>query len=235
MDERLVRKRIVVTRPAPGTLAERLEALGADVGHVPLIEIGPPSNGGAALAAALDRLHEFDWLVVTSANGATAVGPVAGDVRVAAIGGATADMLETLGRRVDLVPAVSTTEGLLSEFPRHPARVLLVQGNLAGSRLAGGLRELGHDVTAVEAYTTSLRSPSADERSVLASADAILLASGSAAQALNEAGLDHLRASIVTIGPKTAAAARRLGFSVAAVADSPTDDAVIAALRSVLP
>ena len=79
-----------------GTLGARLAAAGARVEHVPLIAIGPPADGGSALHAALGDLAEFDWLVVTSANGAAAVGDaVAGapDVRLAAVGPATAAAL----------------------------------------------------------------------------------------------------------------------------------------------
>ena len=83
--------------------------LGATVVHVPLIAIGPPADGGAALRAALNDVADFDWVVVASANGAAAVGEaVAGapGVRLAAVGSTTAPALEAAaGRSVDLVPA----------------------------------------------------------------------------------------------------------------------------------
>ena len=87
----------MLTRPSLGTLADRLAAAGATVEHVPLIAIGPPADGGGALRAALNDVAGFDWVVVTSSNGAAAVGDaVAGarGVRLAAVGPATARALE---------------------------------------------------------------------------------------------------------------------------------------------
>ena len=164
MDESPLAGRIVVvTRPAPGTLAERLAAAGATVEHVPLIAVGPPSDGGLALHAALRDLASFEWLVVTSANGAAAVGDAAAHaptVRVAAVGAATAAALEACtGRAVDLVPDVANSDGLLAAFPPPPSRVLLAQANRADDRLANGLRAAGHDVVAVEAYATTPAAP----------------------------------------------------------------------------
>lgn len=240
MDEQasaLAGRRIVLTRPAVGSLGARLADVGAVVEHVPLIEIGPPTDGGAALEEALAALDSFDWLVVTSANGAAQVGAAAArcpDVRLAAVGNATAAALEGLAARsVDVLPSVATTEGLLAEFPTSPGRVLIARGNLAGGRLADGLRSIGHDVVAVEAYSTTLRPPAADDVEVLCSADAVVLASGSAVESMAAQGQD-VAGAVVTIGPKTAAVARAHGLTVAAVAAAPTDDAVVAALLNAL-
>jgi uroporphyrinogen-III synthase len=237
-DPLLAGRRVVLTRPETGRLGERLTEMGAVVHHVPLIEIGPPVDDGAALFAELDRLDSYDWVVVTSPNGARQVAAAAGrcpGVRVAAVGATTAATVEAVtGRPVDLVPAVANTDGLLDAFDRQPARVLLALGNLAGDRLARGLGALGHDVVAAEAYATVLRPPSPPELDVIRRADAIVLASGSAVSAWTAAD-PHLDtdASIITIGPKTAAAARAAGLHVAAVAEVPADDAVIAALASI--
>jgi len=57
--------RVIVTRPRAqaGLLAERLEALGAEVVECPLIEIERTSD------AEIDG-SGYDWLVVTIPNGA---------------------------------------------------------------------------------------------------------------------------------------------------------------------
>ena len=139
-----------------------------------------------ALAAALARLAQFDWLIVTSANGARAVGAAAGEVpgvRLAAVGPATAAVLaESAGRPVDLVPVVARAEGLLEELPQGPAHVLLAQADQARPVLAAGLVAAGHDVEVVVAYRTVERPPSDAETVELAAADAVVLASGSAAR-----------------------------------------------------
>src|SRR5262245_25611095 len=151
----LAGRTVVVTRPTVGTLGPRLADRGAAVEHVPLIAIGPPSDGGVALDAALAALGSFDWLVVTSSNGAERVAAAARahpHVRLGAVGAATASILAARADRpVDLVPTEANSDGLLAAFPPQPSRVLLAQADRAGERLASGLRASGHDVVAVEA------------------------------------------------------------------------------------
>jgi uroporphyrinogen-III synthase len=241
----LAGRTIVVTRTAPGTLAARLAALGAIVEHVPLVDVGPPADGGAALRTALRDVATFDWVVVTSANGAAAVGEAvaaAGDVRLAAVGAATAAALAArAGRPVDLVPPEANSDGLLAAFPTTPFRVLLAQADRAGDRLATGLRYAGHDVVAVEAYATHPRPPDERQLDVLGNADAVVLASGSAVEAwalsASEAsppGLSEVAATVVTIGRRTADVAAAHGLAVAAVASAPNDDAIVAAVVGAL-
>ena len=112
--------RVVVTRPEgqEGDLVARLEQLGHEVVHCPLIAIDPLGDEPIDVSG-------YDWVVLTSANAARelrrrAVGALP---RVAAIGAATA---EAFGG-ADLVPAVSTQEGLLAELPR-PAGPRAVRG-----------------------------------------------------------------------------------------------------------
>jgi uroporphyrinogen-III synthase len=242
----LAGRTIVLTRPSPGTLADRLTNAGATVEHVPLIAIGPPGDGGAALRAALADLSGFDWLVVTSANGAAAVGEAvagAAHLRLAAVGAATAAELEARScRPVDLVPTEANSAGLLADFPASPRRrVLVAQADRAGDELTVGLRVAGHDVVAVEAYATMLVPPDARRLEVLGGADVVVLASGSAVEAWASSASTAMpgevsagRAAIVTIGRRTADVAARHGLAVAAVAAAPSDDAVVAAVVSVL-
>jgi uroporphyrinogen-III synthase len=68
-------RRVVVTR-APeqaGRLVERLRAAGAEVIEMPTVA-AEPLEDRAALDGVLDALGEYDWLVLTSANGAAALG-----------------------------------------------------------------------------------------------------------------------------------------------------------------
>ena len=224
-------RRIALTRPEPGALGERLTTLGAHVVHVPLIAIDDPADGGAALRRALARLRSFDWLVVTSANGARRAGPTARShptVRLAAVGRATAGALAAAaGRPVDLVPAVERAEGLLAAFPAVPSRVLVAQADRAGRTLADGLSAAGHTVEVVVAYRTVERAPTADESEALAAADAVVLSSGSAASVYAASVGLRARPLVVTIGRVTAGAARRCGLTVAQVAPSPDPDTLV--------
>jgi uroporphyrinogen-III synthase len=220
-------RRIGLTRPEPGPLADRLVAMGAHVVHVPLIEIAD----APALASALARLASFDWLVVTSVNGATRVSAAAAgnpSVRLAAVGPATAAALAaSAGRPVDLVPRLAQAEGLLAEFPRAPARVLVAQADRARRVLADGLAAAGHDVESVTAYRTSVRRPDGEQAERLRGVDAVVFASGSAAQGWAESIGTATPPVVVAIGPVSADSARRLGLTVTHVAESPDDDALV--------
>ncbi|MGH9118965.1 MAG: uroporphyrinogen-III synthase, partial [Acidimicrobiales bacterium] len=105
---------VVITRARDqaAPLARRLADLGAHVVEAPVIDIVGPADGGAALRRAVAEAANgmYDWLVVTSTNGADRVVAALGAertlpaTRVAAIGPATAAVLERAGVVVDLVP-----------------------------------------------------------------------------------------------------------------------------------
>ncbi len=174
--------RVAVTRERPGVLAELLRDRGADVIHVPLIEVVDADDGGAALAAALADPSSIDWVLVTSAAGAERVAAEldresAALVRFGAVGTATAEQLERLlGRPADLVPDRQLAAALATAFvaldhPR-PQRVVVAQADRAGVDLVDGLRAAGHQVEVIAAYATRLRTPTSAERAQLAQADA---------------------------------------------------------------
>jgi uroporphyrinogen-III synthase len=220
---------VAITRPDAGELGSRLTALGATVVHVPLIEIADPLDGGVQLRGALARLGAFDWLVVTSANGARRAGPSAAGhpgLRLAAVGPTTAAALATAaGRAVDLVPSRPQAEGLLAEFPREPSRVLLAQADRARTVLGDGLAAMGHTVESVVAYRTAVRTPAPDELAALAGVDAVVLASGSAAQSWAVA-IGPSEAVVVAIGPVTAQEAVGRGLTGVHTAGAPDPEAV---------
>ena len=216
----LAGRRVLVTRERPGELALLLEARGATVVHVPLIQVLEPLDTGAVRE--LGRLEEFDWLVVTSPAGAERVADAAAAaplVRLAVVGTATARVLaDAAGRAVDVVPATQRSQTLLDELCEVAGpgqRFLVAQGDRADDTLAAGLRRAGHRVTSVVAYRTVARVP--DGRAI-DGADAVLFASGSAAAAWFDAFGTELPGVVVSIGPTTTAVANRLGLKVTATA-----------------
>lgn len=229
--------RVAVTGADRGALADRLIALGHEAVHVPLIAIAPPADEGAGLRDALGRLGDFRWLVVTSTNGARAVGTAAArhaHVRLATVGVRTAGVLADLaGRSVDLVPDIERADGLLAAWPADDlGPALLVLADRAAPTLADGLGAKGVTVEVVEAYRTMLRIPDADEIEALVDVDVIVLASGSAAESLASLSMPSSDRRIVAIGPSTAGVAERVGLVVDAVAASPHDEDVVAAVTS---
>lgn len=230
----LAGRRVVVTREEPGPLADLLAERGAVMVHVPLIERVDAADGGAELRAQLDRLDEFDWLVVTSPAGATRVADAARRhpaVRLAAVGRSTAQELSAVtGREVDLVPDDQHGGALaaaLAGLP--PARLLLAVADRAPSTLPDALRAAGHDVTVVTAYRTiAVDGPA---HGPAPAADALLLASGSAAEAWVARFGQARPGVVVAIGPSTAAVATRCGLKVDGVAADHSLTGLVTALE----
>jgi uroporphyrinogen-III synthase len=211
--------RVAVTRPAAQApaLARRVEALGCEAVLWPLVAIEP--IGDAPIDAS-----GYDWAVVTSPNGASELARrlEQGPRRLAAIGPGTASVLRRHGLEPDLVPRVSTQEGLLAELPRPPGRVLFAAAEGARKLL---VEELGADFLPL--YRTVELSPE-DVPEV----DLVVLASPSAARSLARTSLRAL--PVVAMGPQTAGAARGLGLEVAGEAETHDLDGLVAALERVL-
>ncbi len=171
-------RRILVTRARDqaGAFSEQLRALGAVPVEFPTIHIVPPEDWGP-LDGALRRLCAadwYDWLVFTSANGVQicferleSLGYDAqdiGDVRVAAIGPATAATLKRYGIIADLVPreyiAESVAAALIDESRRRGKalkgkKVLLARAAEARNVLVAELQQAGAIVDVVAAYRTA--------------------------------------------------------------------------------
>jgi uroporphyrinogen-III synthase len=203
----------IVTRPRAQArpLVERLEAAGVEVVECPLIQIertsDAPIDGGG-----------YDWLVVTSPNGADEVARRGRNLpRVAAVGPGTADALRQHGIEPAFVARVSSQDGLAEEFPRPPGRVLFAAAEGARRR---AIDALGADF--VPLYRTRLLRPEPPD------GDAVVLASGSAARAYAAIGGS---APAVTIGPETSRVAREVGLTVAAEAETHDLDGLVTAVR----
>lgn len=204
--------RVLLTRPEGRNekLAEALRSAGHEVVSEPLIAVEPLGD------ESID-LDGYDWVVVTSVTGAVELRRRARGraSRVAAIGAATA---EAFGG-ADLVPRVSTQEGLLAELPRPAGRVLFAGAEGARRLLVDEL-----DADFVALYRThELRPPKLPE------AEVVVLASPSAARALAALGRDL---PAVSIGPETTKTAEQHGLRVLAEAATHDLHGVVQALAS---
>ncbi|MGI9608962.1 MAG: uroporphyrinogen-III synthase [Acidimicrobiia bacterium] len=212
-------------------LDAEIEERGGIVVRLPLIEVVPPADQGVALAEALGRLEDYDWLACTSVNGVNALRGVQlpAGLRLAAVGPATAAAFEeVLGRNALVVPSVPTAADLAAAFPPRPGRVLAPLAQLAGPDLADGLRQRGYEVDVVTAYATRVPEHSNSDLDRAASADVVLVSSPSVAHRLMDVLGDRCPDLAVAIGPRSAAAASDLGFTITATAPGE----VISALRS---
>jgi uroporphyrinogen-III synthase len=208
--------RVIVTRPRAqaGPLVAALEAAGATVVECPLIEIERTSDEPVDAAG-------YDWLIVTSPNGADEIARRGRNLpRVAAVGPGTAEALRGHGLEPAFVPAESTQDGLLREFPRPAGRVLFAAAE--GAR-RGPIDALDADF--VPLYRTRLLTPDPPD------GDVVVLASGSAARAYAAIGGD---APAVTIGPETTRVARSVGLRVTREAATHDLAGLVAAVRDVM-
>jgi uroporphyrinogen III methyltransferase/synthase len=240
-------KNVVVTRAADqaAALVDRLRSAGAEALVVPTIEIGEPADGGAALRAAAADLASgaYDWLVLTSTNGAERMlrelrdARDLGGVKVAAIGPATADAIAAFNVTADLVPEQYVAEALVGAFPapggRDRGRVLLARAATARDVLPEGLRALGWEVDVVEAYRTHRTEIPDDLRVRVLDADVITFTSSSTVD--NYVRTMHTIETppvVATIGPITSATAREHGIHVDVEATDHTIEGLVAALES---
>ena len=204
--------KVVVTRPQgqEEELIRGLVALRHDVVYCPLLDVEPLGDEPVDVSG-------YDWVIVTSVNGARELRRrmTGTPTHLAAIGRATA---EAFGG-ADLVPAVSTQEGLLTELPRPTGRVLFA-GAEGARRLL--VQELGADFVAL--YRTRELMPAAAPEG-----DLVVLASASAARAVGRLGTDI---PAVSIGPQTTRAAREAGVEVVREAATHDVAGLLAAIGS---
>jgi uroporphyrinogen-III synthase len=240
-----VTPRVLVTRASAqaGSLAAALEAQGLRPILVPaiVVELDPP---GGDLDREVRHIPTFDWVVVTSPNGARAIVAAARRVRTslsasrwAAIGDGTAEILEGAGVEVDVQPSRAEARVLADELPvARGEQILVVRGDLADHDLPTRLVARGGRVTDVVAYRTLEGPPTS--RLLLRNAfapgdpDAVVLASGSAARGLvslaRAEALELGPIPVICIGPETDHEAVRLGFHVVAISPKPDVSALAA-------
>ncbi|WP_025702809.1 uroporphyrinogen-III C-methyltransferase, partial [Paenibacillus forsythiae] len=164
-------KRIVVTRARSqaSELVDRIEELGGEPYEFPVIETIMPESVETreAVASALAKLPEYDWVFFTSTNGVEFffrhLAELKADIRglsrarIAAIGPATAEALAQRGLVAEELPTRFQAEGLIEacgEKLLPGQKALLPRGDLARDWLPQKLTELGLAVTEIDTYET---------------------------------------------------------------------------------
>ena len=242
MKQPLAGRTVVVTRASSqaGAFISVLESLGASVISCPTIEIAEPESY-QRLDEAIDHLYGYDWLVFTSANGVeyflrrlqTRGIPVAelDELKVCAIGEATADKLRDAHVHVDLVPSQAKAEGVFAALSEsaggsvrlHGLNILIPRAATGRDYLPKSLEEAGARVDVVTAYRTVV--PENLDRGRLSamltgSADCIAFMSSSSVKNLgllfdtHDLGEKLQGLAIACIGDVTAATAADYGLRV---------------------
>ena len=245
-------KRIAITRSREqaGVLHEQLTGLGAEVIEVATIEICDPASW-EPFDSAIRRLEEFDYLLLTSANGVRsffrrmkACGRDVRDLKgliIGAIGPATAAEFAKNGVEVDFVPREYLAEGLLEALGDrnlHGKAFLIPRAKVARDVVPRVLREKGGRVEVVEAYETAVPQLAAGElqRLLTPPPDVITFTSSSTAtnffRLAGENNVSQLLrgAAVASIGPITSATIRKLGLTVTIEAKESTMQGLVQAI-----
>lgn len=251
--KRLEGVRILVTRPDTQNLllSAKLRNLGATTIELPTITILPPNTMNRLDKSILMILH-YDWVIFTSVHGVRffrqrleALGESPDklkQVKVAAIGPATAAALEQLGKEPDYVPAQYLSEKIAVGLGDVKGkRILLPRADIASKKLPELLRQRGAKVEEVVAYRTVIPEDlSADRlKSVLNQGiDVVTFTSPSTVRNLAQiVGPNELQVllkgvKVACIGPVTAEATKKLGIHADIVARTHTIDDLVEAIEN---
>jgi uroporphyrinogen III methyltransferase/synthase len=242
MSKPLDGRTVVVTRAVSqaSDFVNELETYGANVIVCPTIEIAEPESY-ERLDEAIDHLYGYDWLIFTSANAIdfflrrlqtrNVTIDQLDEIKVCAIGHASADKLRDAHVHVDVVPSQSKAEGVfdaLSEYAGGAEQlrglnILLPRAAVARDYLPKALEDAGARVDVVTAYRTVV--PENLDRGRLSamlagSGDCIAFTSSSQVKNLAVLFDTHDLSKILSgvaiacIGEITAATAREYGLSV---------------------
>lgn len=230
---RVRQKRVLVTRDAAGNarLRSRLTEHGCEVVEVPLvalegIDVELPVPAPGELVVLTSRRAAQEALERWGAE-------ILAEVELAVVGGATARVLSPL------VPAHRPTQATAAALvellaPRVAGRrVHFPSAQVVTGGLVEGLTQAGAEVIRTAVYANRLPEGAAEALAAALPVDVAPLASSSAARRLGALapGFD---APVVAMGPSTARAAASVGLRVAAVADPPGLEGLVAATLEVL-
>jgi uroporphyrinogen III methyltransferase/synthase len=162
----LVDKTILVTRAAEQSskFTSLLEEQGATVIEMPALAITPPSSW-AELDQAIANLSQFQWLILTSANGVNYFFDrlqhlgydtrALGGVKIAVVGRKTASILQKRQLNPDFIPPDYVADSLVAHFPESLTgkKVLFPRVETGGREiLVQELTNQGAEVVEVAAY-----------------------------------------------------------------------------------
>ena len=240
------------TQAQAGPTIERLAAYGAVADVVPTISVEPPRTPQQMEKAVRGLVTgRYEWIGFTSTNAVRAVrerfeelgldARAFAGLKVAAVGGVTADALRDWGINPDLVPVGEhSAAGLLEVWPEFDEvldpinRVLLPRADIATDTLVAGLRDMGWEVDDVTAYRTVRAAPPAQHvRDAIKAGDydAVVFTSSSTVRNLvGIAGKPHAATVIACIGPATAKTAQEHGLRVDVLAPEASAVSLVDAL-----
>ncbi|NHA69745.1 bifunctional uroporphyrinogen-III C-methyltransferase/uroporphyrinogen-III synthase [Phycicoccus flavus] len=240
------------TKEQSGSMTARLADHGATAEIVPTISVEPPRTPQQLERAVKGMVTgRYEWVGFTSVNAVKAIREKFDEfgldarsfagLKVAAVGGVTAQALREWGINPDLVPTdEQSAQGLADAWPPYDAdldpidRVFLPRADIATDTLVAALQENGWEVDDVTAYRTvrAAPPPQATRDAIKGGAfDAVLFTSSSTVRNLvGIAGKPHPSTVVACIGPATAKTAEEHGLRVDVLAPEPSAVALVDAL-----
>jgi uroporphyrinogen-III synthase len=172
MDRPLKNKLFISTRPAGRSdeMKNLFESAGAELLEMPLIKIKPISISVEEINL-LEKIEQFDWLIMTSANGVqfffetfnkiSEKQKLSAHLKIAVIGNKTQKKLEEYGYSPDFVNPGNTAEDFSEAFlkylqkEKNQPEILLALGKLARTVIQDALTDIA-TCTRIDFYTTVL-------------------------------------------------------------------------------
>jgi uroporphyrinogen III methyltransferase/synthase len=240
------------TKEQSGATISRLASYGATAEVVPTISVEPPRTPQQMERAVKGLVTgRYEWIGFTSVNAVKAVrekfeefgldARAFAGLKIAAVGGVTAEALHEWGIVPDLVPSgEQSANGLLADWPPFDEvldpinRVFLPRADIATDTLVAGLQDMGWEVDDVTAYrTVRAAPPAAHIREAIKGGQfdaAVFTSSSTVRNLVGIAGKPHPSTVIACIGPATAKTAEEHGLRVDVLAPEASSDALVDAL-----
>ncbi len=242
---------VLVTRPAAQSenLCRLIAQRGGAALKFPTLEIRPFDVASQAAEKALAG----DWLIFTSTNAVDFAlrafdgkMPQLRELRLAAVGKATADALQRAGLKVECMPKHEfSSEGLLAEPSMQRVagqKITIVRGTGGREKLGLTLQARGAEVDYLEVYRRCR--PEADNRSLVRSLaedrlKVTTITSGEALEnllsMLDEASNASLRKlPLIVVSDRLRQLAQQLGFERITISRQSTDAAILETLTTLL-
>lgn len=227
------------------SLLDAVKEAGARVFRCPLIEFAPPSDP-RGVERVLRRLDRFAWILFTSQQAVRQVLHLPPpSARVAAVGPASADLLESHGWTVHLSSAAHSArdlgESLTRGEPAPAGPVLFLRGDKALPTLPATLSEKGWIVEELEVYRSlpvSRESAREVARAIASTADVVIVGSPTGVDTLSRAVPDGDISSInrtvqwLALGTSTFNSLKAAGVPQPLRLDSVTPECLVSTLSS---
>ena len=248
-------KKILVTRSRAqaSKLVLALEELGAECIEAPAIRLQPPADNYQAIDAALADIDTYNWSIFTSTNGVEHFfqrlfaqnmdARALSNMKICAIGEATAQKLLSYGIKADIVPEEYRAEGVIDALQllvKAGEKVLLPRAQEAREILPDSLRKMGIIVDVAPVYETVAGEADGTMLADLLAAgdiDLVTFTSSSTVKNLMKILGDRARelmekTRIAAIGPVTARTCEEYGFKADIIAEKYTIDGLVNSIKN---